>query len=216
MVRRSGFNDDAVTYAAIGGTRAADLMYYPPEGYRPVERSRKIGSGVDRFRSATTGLMTWGVQRASGIRVTEITDGPGELYRGIDYNPDGSPRGMHEASLPESDSSSESVPVIRSGTSAVLLFDCGPFHYRAPVRVVYVIEEESRCGFAYGTLPGHPSSGEEVFVVEHRGDDTVWFTFRAFTRPAGGIDRVFPYVLRTVHTQLIHRYLMALTPVRAV
>ena len=29
-----------------------------------------------------------------------------------------------------------------------------------PCRVVYVIDEPERAGFAYGTLPGHPETGE--------------------------------------------------------
>src|ERR1700722_11832293 len=37
----------------------------------------------------------------------------------------------------------------------------------APCRVVYVIDEPDIRGFAYGTLEGHPESGEERFVV-HR------------------------------------------------
>ena len=35
---------------------------------------------------------------------------------------------------------------------------------QAPCRVVYVIDEPDIRGFAYGTLPGHPESGEERFV----------------------------------------------------
>ena len=54
----------------------------------------------------------------------------------------------------------------------------------APVRVVYVVDEPRRRGFAYGTLPGHPESGEEAFVVELQEDDEVTFTVTAFSRPA--------------------------------
>jgi uncharacterized protein (UPF0548 family) len=44
-----------------------------------------------------------------------------------------------------------------------VLVGIGPV--RAPCRVVYVIDEADRRGFAYGTLPGHPESGEELFAV---------------------------------------------------
>ncbi len=44
-----------------------------------------------------------------------------------------------------------------------VLVGIGPV--RAPCRVVYVIDEPDRRGFAYGTLPGHPESGEELFAV---------------------------------------------------
>ncbi|GDY60753.1 hypothetical protein SAV14893_001460 [Streptomyces avermitilis] len=43
----------------------------------------------------------------------------------------------------------------------------GPLAVHEPVRVVAVVVTPERCGFAYGTLPGHPVSGEEAFVV-HR------------------------------------------------
>ena len=46
-----------------------------------------------------------------------------------------------------------------------VLVGIGPL--RAPCRVVYVIDEEDRRGFAYGTLPGHPETGEELFAVRH-------------------------------------------------
>jgi uncharacterized protein (UPF0548 family) len=38
---------------------------------------------------------------------------------------------------------------------------------RAPCRVVYVVDEPNRRGFAYGTLPGHAESGEELFTVRY-------------------------------------------------
>lgn len=41
-----------------------------------------------------------------------------------------------------------------------------------------------RFGFAYGTVAGHPETGEERFLVEHRlADDTVWYDLLAFSRP---------------------------------
>src|SRR6516165_10414442 len=43
-------------------------------------------------------------------------------------------------------------------------------------RVVYAVDEESRFGFAWGTLPGHAERGEERFLVEwRRADDSVWY-----------------------------------------
>ena len=50
-------------------------------------------------------------------------------------------------------------------------------------RVVYVIEEARRFGFAYGTLPGHVECGEERFLIEWLPDDTVWYDILAFSRP---------------------------------
>src|SRR5690606_362532 len=55
---------------------------------------------------------------------------------------------------------------------------------KAPCRVVWTVEEHRRAGWAYGTLSGHPESGEEAFVVHRTGDGTVWLTVSAFSRPA--------------------------------
>lgn len=50
-------------------------------------------------------------------------------------------------------------------------------------RVVYMIEEPRRFGFAYGTLPDHVERGEERFMVEWLPDDTVWYDILAFSQP---------------------------------
>ena len=50
-------------------------------------------------------------------------------------------------------------------------------------RVVYVIDEPRRWGFAYGTLPDHVERGEERFLIEWLTDDSVWYKILAFSRP---------------------------------
>jgi len=50
-------------------------------------------------------------------------------------------------------------------------------------RVVYVIDESRRFGFAYGTLPDHVEKGEERFLIEWLPDDSVWYGILAFSRP---------------------------------
>jgi uncharacterized protein (UPF0548 family) len=60
----------------------------------------------------------------------------------------------------------------------------GPLRLWVPCEVVWVVDTGERTGFGYGTLPGHPESGEESFVVTREADGTVWFTVRAFSRPA--------------------------------
>lgn len=52
-----------------------------------------------------------------------------------------------------------------------------------PVEVVAVVQESNRVGFAYRTLPGHPVSGEEAFIV-HRHGNEVRLTVRSLTRAA--------------------------------
>lgn len=56
---------------------------------------------------------------------------------------------------------------------------------RAPCRVVYVIDEPDLQGFAYGTLPGHPESGEERFAVRYDPSTTqVFAEVSSFSRHA--------------------------------
>lgn len=70
---------------------------------------------------------------------------------------------------------------------AVVLCRWGPL--RVPCRVVWALEETDAVGFAYGTLPGHPESGEEAFVVRRRAD-TVTLTITAYSRPGGVLTRL--------------------------
>jgi uncharacterized protein (UPF0548 family) len=73
----------------------------------------------------------------------------------------------------------------------------GPYAVHEPVRVVSVVETADRCGFAYGTLPGHPVSGEEAFIVHRDSYGTVRLTLRSLTRPAphGPWRQAFPFLL---------------------
>lgn len=76
---------------------------------------------------------------------------------------------------------SASSPVATPG--AVVVVHLGPI--AAPCRVIYAVEERDRRGFGYGTLGGHPESGEELFCVEYDPDhDVVYAVVRAFSRPA--------------------------------
>jgi uncharacterized protein (UPF0548 family) len=49
---------------------------------------------------------------------------------------------------------------VRHDAVVMLGIGAGPFTVSASCRVVYIIDEPDRQGFAYGTLPGHPESGE--------------------------------------------------------
>jgi uncharacterized protein (UPF0548 family) len=92
----------------------------------------------------------------------------------------------------------------------VLLLGRAPVVVRAPVRVVYVVDEPRRRGFAYGTLPGHPECGEESFVVELGDDDAVTFEITAFSRPASRLARAAGPAGRAVQRWVTRRYVKAL------
>ncbi|MFT2816797.1 DUF1990 family protein [Leifsonia sp. A12D58] len=79
-----------------------------------------------------------------------------------------------------------------------------------PVEVVSVVEQPNRVGFAYRTLPGHPVSGEEAFVV-HRLGDEIHLTVRSLTRAAPQQPwRVLYPLLRIAQHVVRKRYLRAL------
>jgi uncharacterized protein (UPF0548 family) len=64
-------------------------------------------------------------------------------------------------------------------------------------RVVYLIEERRRFGFAYGTLPDHIERGEERFLIEWQPDDSVWYDIFAFSQPRHPLVRLgFLYARR--------------------
>ena len=84
----------------------------------------------------------------------------------------------------------------------------GPF--AAPCRVIYVIDEPHRRGFAYGSLPGHAVSGEEMFGVRYDpADDAVYSEVVAFSRPATWWSRLGSPVLSLAQRIVTTRYLNA-------
>jgi len=100
-----------------------------------------------------------------------------------------------------------SAETVVQGAVAVLTLGVGRIAVTAPVRVVRVWTDPHRSGFAYGTLPGHPESGEEAFLLELHDDGEVTFTVTAFSRPATVLTRVAGPVGRAVQRWATNRYL---------
>ncbi|MFL6075479.1 MAG: DUF1990 family protein [Mycobacteriales bacterium] len=96
------------------------------------------------------------------------------------------------------------------GAVVVLRMGFGPVAVTAPCRVVAVVEEPSRVGFTYGTLPGHPERGEEAFLIEHHDSGVVTATVVAFSRPASTLARLGGPLARLIQTRTADRYLRAL------
>ena len=57
-------------------------------------------------------------------------------------------------------------------------------------RIVYVLDEPDRYGFAYGTLPGHVERGEELFSVKKNADGSVHYVLKAFSLPRHWMARI--------------------------
>lgn len=103
-----------------------------------------------------------------------------------------------------------STATVEPGAVVLLGVGVGPLRVRAPCRVVYTITEPQRKGFAYGTLPGHPESGEEAFTISHRDDGLVVFTITAFSRPATTTARAAGPLGLLIQRHFTQAYLRAL------
>ena len=81
----------------------------------------------------------------------------------------------------------------------------------APCRVVYVVDEADRRGFAYGTLPGHAESGEERFMVRYDpATEEVHAEVLAFSRHGTWWSRLGAPVTSVIQRVVTERYLRAL------
>lgn len=96
------------------------------------------------------------------------------------------------------------------GAVVVLRFGVGPLAMRIPCRVIYVVSEPDRRGFAYGTLPGHPESGEELFLLRRHEDRAISFTISAFSKAATLPSRLGGPATRWIQDVMTKRYLAAL------
>jgi uncharacterized protein (UPF0548 family) len=97
------------------------------------------------------------------------------------------------------------------GATALVVLGLPPGPWlAAPVRIVQVIDEPDRAGFAYGTLPGHPERGEESFVVERRPDGTVWSVVTVEAVPGPLVARVVGPLVQLVSTIALGRYTRAI------
>ncbi len=95
------------------------------------------------------------------------------------------------------------------GTSLLVVLHVGPVSIVVPDRIVAVIDEPRRFGFAYGTLEGHQERGEESYVVEHLGDDRVVATIGLDARTATPAARLAAPAVGWFQRLAVRRYLSA-------
>jgi len=185
--RRSSFRANQVTYAAVGVTQDPDVLRFPPVGFQARRNERRIGSGAERFASASVDLLNGFFFERAGLIATTATGEP------------------------------LSVEALRVESPTVLLENVWwPMNIVRDFRVIYASREERRVSFALGTLTEWPLSGEESFVVEWREDDTVWSQVTTVTQlnPHWTIKLISPLVRLREHLLRI-RYTRALNPVKS-
>jgi uncharacterized protein (UPF0548 family) len=98
---------------------------------------------------------------------------------------------------------------VEVGSTLLVVLHAGPASVVVPDRVVAVVDEPDRFGFAYGTLEGHQERGEESFLAELLADGTVRGTISvdavAATLPA----RLVAPVVTRFQRLAVSRYLSA-------
>jgi uncharacterized protein (UPF0548 family) len=74
-------------------------------------------------------------------------------------------------------------------------------------RIVVVVNEPNRYGFAYGTLSVHPERGEESFMVSRDDDGNARLDIVGVSRPAHPLG---PPIADRLQDRAIRRYLAAM------
>jgi uncharacterized protein (UPF0548 family) len=77
-------------------------------------------------------------------------------------------------------------------------------------RIVAVVDEPNRFGFAYGTLPVHPEAGEESFVIMRDTEGSARFDVQAVSRPVDRMARRFSPISNRLQDAAVRRYLAAM------
>jgi uncharacterized protein (UPF0548 family) len=99
---------------------------------------------------------------------------------------------------------------IALGTTVLVVLRGGPIRLLVPTRIVAVVDEPDRFGFAYGTLPGHPERGEEAFLIERHPDGRTTATIRVLAEGDWLIARLAAPLVRRLQRVALNRYLAAL------
>jgi len=99
---------------------------------------------------------------------------------------------------------------ITEGTTVAVIASIGPLHVLAACRIVVVVDEPDRFGFAYGTLPSHPEEGEEHFVGTRGGDGAVRFDAVAFSRPHDLLTKLGGPLPRRLQARAAEHYLQGM------
>jgi uncharacterized protein (UPF0548 family) len=99
---------------------------------------------------------------------------------------------------------------IAEGTTVAVITSVGPLRVLAACRIVRVVDEPDRFGFAYGTLPAHPEEGEERFLVTRNAQGGVRFEVVAFSRPHDLPTKLGGPIPRRLQARATARYLQGL------
>ncbi|MFD1722184.1 DUF1990 family protein [Amnibacterium endophyticum] len=184
-----------LNYTALGASVSPDVVAYPPAGFAAAEQRHRLGSGAHRFETAVRSLMTWGALRAAGFGVEDV--------RADDASRTDAPRFLDDG-----------TPWVTPGMTATIT-SADAAAWAGPVKVVTVVEEPGRTGFAFGSMPGHAACMEQYLQVEHADDDAVWTVLRTVWASSGGRFSPAARLTATRLKRLDERIVRALHPSNA-
>lgn len=205
--RRSNFNAQSVNYGTVGASLTAYLLRYPPRGFWVGEHSAKLGTGRPRFESARDQMWQWAIHLNAGLEILDVVPGSEGGYRGLNQRESQAEIDPNEISYTE-----QGYALVNPGATVSQRIRLWRWTIDLPSRVVLVIDEENRAGYALGSLPGHPFVGEQAFILEIRPDESVWLTVRQLGQPANPKLRVLSPLLRWQQYLLTKRLLKSLHP----
>ncbi|POH59238.1 DUF1990 family protein [Arthrobacter glacialis] len=173
-------------YPYLGLTRlvaqkTAESAHWPA-GFAHVDKTLAVGAGQEAFVALTEGIMTWQIQRRSGLQVSAP------------------PRAVAGATVV----SGFGVGNLRLPVPCEVVWAMEPCTVQGPDG-----SDIQMAGFGYGTLPGHPALGEEAFIAMKTSDGGVYFRLLAFSKPAGLIYALGSPVTKLTQAGVTRSYLQA-------
>lgn len=179
-------SSDSLNYPYLGLTRLSANQEVGttawPKGFSHVDQSLMVGRGPETFAALAEGIMTWQIQRRSGLRVKAP------------------PRAAVGARVV----SGFGVGALRLPVPCEVVWAVEPQAQNAHDET-----GELLAGFGYGTLPGHPALGEEAFIANMKPDGGVHFRLLAFSRPAGLIYTLGSPLTKVTQAGVTRSYLQA-------
>ncbi len=217
MRRRMGAEQSPVSYGSVGMTSSPDILSFPPRDFVSRRAQWKIGSGATRFDVSSEALFRWGMHRGAGVHIDDAGEGDTSGYVGVFRDVDGVWRFGADAPsvflVPEGESIV--VPGMRVLASGLWRWPSVTEHFR----IIYVIREPRRVGFAWGSISERPVIGEEYFGLEWRDDDSVWSVVTSVVSLSDARLKFLRFVKALFfaprHLLQLSRYVKALTPVRS-
>lgn len=178
--------DNRLDYPSLGLTRTAALKLPAavvwPKGFGHVDKTTSVGNGQAAFDALVEGIMSWEIQRRSGL----VVKAPARAVVGARIT------------------SGFGVGSLRLPVPCEVVWAMEPALVDSPDG-----GQIQLAGFGYGTLPGHPALGEEAFIAMMTSDGAVQFRLVAFSKPSGLIYALGAPVTRLTQAGVTRSYQQA-------